>query len=492
MERIKRIALVQCPCFSMNTPPLGIAYLCSALLKEGYQTKVFDFNPRIYSRYPDLWDEKKEQLWFANDFFLKGHELDKWISIFTEKILEFNPEVIGFSVQSTSVVFSMEVSKRIKELSADKFIIFGGPECLRENPEFFLKEGKVDYVVQGDGEVTLMELLKTINQGSGLNNCNGIAFNSNDGVVNNPPRSSLDVDSLPIPDFSLFELEKYLFKDSLPMITSKGCIRRCLFCSDIWYHHKYMVRKAESIVSEIEHLIKLYNIKRIEFFDLLLNGDLNNLEKMCDLLIQRNNNISWCGNAVIRKMSPVLLKKLYQAGCRTLIFGVESFSQRVIDSMHKGFRLKEARLIIKQVSQAGISVYLNIIIGFPGEERKDLEKTAAFILKMRKYIARLVSIRLFVISSRSVLSRESSKLNIQENTSPYDWECQGNNLNERLHRYAAFAGFADRLGLLQSTGTIDTSGFSIKEKIALHLKGRAALSKFVSELNSDQINKEEN
>ncbi len=448
-----KIALVQCPSYSVDTPPLGIAYLCAVLKKEGYSLKVFDFNAELYDKYKEYWKPEKEWSWYANKFFLEKSEFEILTDSFAGEILNFCPDAIGFSVQSTSAVFSLRVADKIRQRDKSKIIIFGGPECFREKAETFLNNSELNFVISGEGEETLVELLRVIKTGSSLSACNGLTFYSGGKIICNAPRKEIeDLNFLPYPDFSFFTPGKYLHKGTLPMLSSRGCINRCTFCLDTWYQYKYRSREPENVVGEIEYLIEKHGVKYIRFNDLLLNGNLEKLEKMCDLLIKKNASyVSWVGNAVARDMNKKLLKKMRRAGCVRLIFGIESCSSKILGLMRKNTKVEEISSLLKKSANAGIEVVTNWIVGFPGETREDFMETIRFILAHQRYIFSSGSANILSILPRSIIAKDLEKFNVEFGKDlQTEWLCRDNNISERRHRQRIFNKFLVNLGILDN------------------------------------------
>ncbi len=476
-----KITLVQCPCFAIRNPPLGLAYLAAAMRNAGHELAILDFNIDLYPKYPEFWKDEFGRRWLASDFFMDKAELVSWVELFADKILATDPDVIGFSVHTTSVYMSRLVARRIKEKNSAKPIVFGGPECLREKPEFLLGDRSVDYIVQGEGEQTLLELLAALQNKSALDSCNGLIFMQDGALIKNAPRQPVDINSLPLPDFSLFERQRYLYSDVFAMVTSKGCIRKCSFCVDPWYLGKYRSRNPEIVIKEIEYLIEHYQVNAVMFHDSLINANLQILEAICDLILERKIKIEWHANAIIRPMSNRLLRKMRSCGCRSLTYGIESGSQKVVNLMRKGFKLKDASGLIRRTAQAGITVVVNWIVGYPGEEHKDLIESARFYLKHRRYIFGTGSICVMAIDFPSPISQEIDKIGIIMDHPPFHWRYSDNTFQERLHRFDSFSGFVRKVGELYET---DNRECSLYRKFIVYLKGQQILSSFIEDLNN--------
>jgi anaerobic magnesium-protoporphyrin IX monomethyl ester cyclase len=413
---------------------------------------------------------------------LKKEELEKWVTLFADRILETNPEVIGFSMQVPSEIISMAVARKIKERDASKIIVFGGPECLRARPELYLDGRTADFIVRGEGEVTLLELLKALENKTPLESCDGIGFRSKGTVVVNKPRKPQDLDQRPFPDFSVFDREKYEWKHALPMVASRGCIRKCAFCVDTWRQEAYATRRPEDVVAEMEHLIKTYKIELIHFNDLLLNGDLKNLEKICDLMIQKNLKVLWCGQMAVRKIDASLFKKMRATGCSGYSLGMEHASQKVVNLMRKNFNVKDGGDMIRNTFHANIHLHLNWIIGFPGEEREDLIEGAKFVLKHRRYIYVLCPISILAINQPALIAREAESLGIQTSEDPIGWRYKDNVPEERTRRCKAFVRFVEKLQLSEGAQKDFFAKPTFRQKIGWYLKGKRALRDLISEI----------
>ena len=450
-----KIALIQCPCASVEIPSLGIAYLCSALKKNSHQVRVFDFNIDSYCQNngQDVkrWCYTSDQFWSAENEFLNKLFADKWFDKSAASVLEFNPDVVGFSVQATSFFISLKVAEKIKVADDSRKIVFGGPECSREDPRVLLTNKAIDFVVTGEGEIAIVELLECLQGRKKIIDCLGVAFKTEDNkIICNPPREvNHDISALNFPDFSEFELKKYLCKFTLPMLTSRGCIKRCAYCVDTWYQEQYRYRNPENIVQEIIYLINSYDVRAIRFNDLLINGNLEALDKLCDDMIKKNiTHIPWSSNAVPRKMSVRLLSKMYKAGCRSLTFGAESFSQRVLNLMQKNVRVNDVEDVIKNTAKTGIMVTVNWLLGFPGEEREDVKNTMVAILRNRKHITASGGVNILAINAPSTISKKADKLQIILNQKDnFAWRYKNNDLLERKHRQKVFTKFLKKIGL---------------------------------------------
>ncbi len=448
-----KVALVQCPAFGIDKPPLALGYLSAFLKKKGYEVSIFDLNADLYSKVEQedkkFWEFKYIFEWMQDSSALRRKLiqtvfLKKWV----EKILSCNADIIGYSIQSSSLAVSIDLAKEIKRLVPDKTIIFGGPLnlCYSNEHSYYLlqlenvsKTKVVDIVVLGEGEKTLFEILKRIESKSSIRGCLGTIILENEEIVDNGPRPLInDLDAVPFPEFDEF-LPLYKYKNRLPILASRGCINRCVFCDDTLMWRYYRARSPENIIEEMR-MRKAQGVEFLEFNDLLVNGDLKQLRELCNLLLKEKLGISWGGSACInRYMDFSLLKKLRKAGCCYLNYGIESASPRVLRRMGKGFTIKEAEKVLKNTYKAGISACTNWIVGFPNETYEDFRETLAFVKRNIKYLKNNIMVNSFILKYSSSLFEDKEKFGVvtEEN---WNWHSQGgkNTETERKRRYDEF------------------------------------------------------
>ncbi|MBU1926046.1 MAG: B12-binding domain-containing radical SAM protein [Candidatus Omnitrophica bacterium] len=481
-----KILLVQCPVYDVEMPPLGLASLAAALKKAGFFVQVMDINVDFFHSRPDykkFWNPESYDLCLPGNFFLKGDDLEEITEIYLKKILETQADIIGFSVQTTSSAFSINLAARIKQAEPAKIIIFGGPECLREEqPGFFLLEpGRGDYLVLGEAEEALVKLAQQISRKESAQDCNGLVIRRGQELITTGNANIIeDLDYIPNPDFSLFSLDKYLHRNALPVLMSRGCINRCAFCVDTWYQARYRRRSCGRVVEEISDLHKNFLLRRLKFNDLLINGDHKFLEDFCDTLRRAGlKDLYWSANMTIHSaLNEDILKKMYACGCRLLAFGVESASNGVLKAMGKGYTKDEILRNLKLTSRAGIYTSTNWIVGFPGETREDLMETIEFIAEHKDVIYAASAANTLEIVRGSILSRNFQQRGITL-TREGNWSCVDNTQQERAHRQGAFNEFLAVLGILNRTHNTDR--MYEKSKVG-HFKTKQAVKNFKDRL----------
>ncbi len=428
------ILLIMAPPWGTDMPPLGLAYILSYLKSRGINSHVLDLNIKIYSQMEDerrkeLWNAENIRCWVEKDFF-SGifNSLKSRIEHFLNKIFAYNSPVIGFSVNRSNMLFSIELAKLIKEKDKNKIIVFGGPSCWVRNKENIpiecydvatkklqLYPGLVDLFIVGEGEETAYDAMVRIKRGEDLMGIPGSVVYSERGSYSSLiPRAPIEnLDALPHPTFSEFDINEYGEK-KIPFIFSRGCMGRCSFCNDPSLTGKYRCRSARNVFEEIKYHIKDSGVTFFHSCDLLINGNLRLLDEFSDFIISSGYKIIWTGQAVVHPdMSESLLRKMNQAGCKSLVFGIESFSDKVLHLMDKRFTKDEAGLVLRRAHNAGIQTVINIIVGFPGEEEGDFLETIEAVRRMRDAIDCISSLSTCVVTPLSPLDQNAGKFEIQ-------------------------------------------------------------------------------
>jgi magnesium-protoporphyrin IX monomethyl ester (oxidative) cyclase len=360
------------------TPPLGLAYIGAVLEEAGHKVEIVD----------------TIALNWRSPIKIKGriHLGQKWEDI-SDDIKRSKPDAVGiscpFSCQSHN---AHKVAELVKAYDTDVPVIMGGahPSTL---PKKVLQDQNVDYVVIGEGELTMLNLLKTLSKGASFNEIDGFAYREKGKTVINPKKKFIeDIDSLPLPARHLLPMKEYfnaeaphgpelMRKPFTSMITSRGCPFNCVFCSihTIW-GHKWRPRSPDNVLLEIEHLIDVYKIREIHFEDDNLTLDKRRIEKICDLILDRGLDIKWFtpNGVAIWTLDKNLLEKMKKSGCYKLSFGIESGCPQTLKFIKKPINLTRARQVIRWANDVGIWTHGFFVIGFPYETKEAIHETLKF------------------------------------------------------------------------------------------------------------------
>lgn len=336
-------------------------YIAAVLEKEGYKVKIID-----------ACLEKLNQM-----------ELSR-------RIISFDPDIVGITADSINYFESLKIA-RITKNTINAFVVIGGPHATIRT-EKLIKYPEVDAIVIGEGEYTMLEIVQRIEKGHTLNGCKGCWYKENGRIIINEARKRIeDLDSLPYPARHLIKYKHYpktyAFGRKLSfdaMDTSRGCPFKCSFCSTrmIW-GSKYVYRSAQSIVDEIEFLIKKYNSKRIYFRDDNFTINRKRIINLCAELKERNINIEWDCSSRVDLVDKDLLEKIYNAGCRGIWYGMESGSPRSLKILNKQITINQIRKVVQLSKTIGLKVGGAFIVGIPKETLKDIKMTADFIKELK-------------------------------------------------------------------------------------------------------------
>jgi len=438
------ILLINSPGWTVDAPPYNLALLKTVLKNKGYQATCFDLNKVIYDHAED--SIKKEawastetgNQWLDREFvlgFMEKYRL--FIDDFISKVMRINPDVIGFSVINRSAIFTLELAKIIKKRKPGQIVILGGSYCYRHLSGLeLIKEPAVDAVCLGEGEICLAHLLDVIKNKNAIEFCKGFVYRNKDNKIIDcgDPDIIEDLDYLPFADFSDFDVEKYNSR-ALPILLSKGCIYKCSFCNETIFMRKFRTRSSNHVYSEIAFQLHKYPYINNFYFNVsLINGDIKMLDELCDLIINNNICINWSAQASIRKgMTKDFLIKLKKAGCHTLMYGIESGSNKILKLMNKQFTVELAEEVIRNTYEAGIQTNFNIIIGFPGETEVEFQESVDFVKRNLEF-SQIIALNVLSISKGADLDINKDKWGIRHQLP--DWESFDgeNNYEERLRR----------------------------------------------------------
>lgn len=456
-----KILLITPPVIYSRQPPISTAYLASFLKSRGFETRAWDLNTEIC-----IPNDGDDYYWTQRINCRKFYEdnkglFDKW----TERIFEYNPVIIGFTVWSTTLFFSLKLAMRIKRRDKSKIIVFGGYWSNVEAEEIF-DNPQVDIIVRGEGEESLLEIAEQYKNKGKIESCQGCIIRSNGQIIESGIRPEIrTLDTLPFPDFSDFNLESYLYKYHIPIIFSRGCSWSCSFCTTFRSWKKFRIRSAENIYQEILFRLKQYPaLKQFEICDPALNQDPSVLLKLCDLIISGSLNVKFSGLAQIRpEIDFPALKKMRKAGFHLLNYGIESGSQNVLDKMGKRYNVEEAEKVIRDTYNSGIDVVLNFIVGFPGEAEEDFDETLKLIERNKGCISNIAPAHECDIEFNNIYYNPERFNVIIPKIKEYArfWETTDakNNPKERKRRKGIFDKFVTDLGIPLRCGVEDRKDY---------------------------------
>ena len=354
-------------------PPTGLMYVASTLREAGHQVFIED---------GAFWSQEE----------------------LIDRIMSHNPDAVGGFVIAMFWERTKKLAKLMKERKPELKIFIGGhaPSALKE--KCLIECEYINAAVEGEGEYTAREVVERWSKGQNCVGVQGCAARKDDGtVVQNPPRPLIkNLDELPFPAADLIDLEKYhpsagqyLRLPVMQVISSRGCTGRCIFCYRLMGEGRIRTRSASNVVDEIEYYVREYGTKEIKFWDEFFTWDRDRTIEICNRIIERKLNITfWCS---IRAdgVDEELLRKMKEAGCWCINYGVESGVQKNINTLRKGMTVEQNIKAVQMTHKAGIKTFCTYIFGIPGETFEEGLETIALAKKLRSYYTEFFPITAF-------------------------------------------------------------------------------------------------
>jgi len=331
-------------------PPLGIAYLAAVLKEGGHSPEIFDMD--VMPGKPNYKDYR----------------------------------IVGISCLTSTYLKGLEVAREAKD--AGRIVIMGGyhPTFMDEE---VLKTGFVDYVVRGEGEYVLLELVNHIEGNIGVKDVKGISYMDGNRLVRTEDAPYPDIDKIPFPARDLLPLSSYrAFLDERPMtsmITSRGCPFNCSFCSSSKFGGlKWRARSALSINEEVEILKEKYGFGAIDFMDDNFTMNPARVVEISEGFLKRNLEIEWwcLSRADAISKHEDMVKVAARSGLNMVFLGIESAEEDVLKSYGK--REDTATFIgaVNLLKKYGVKTWASIMIGEMSETRRMISRTINFIKKL--------------------------------------------------------------------------------------------------------------
>ncbi len=332
-------------------PPTDLMYLASIAEESGFEAKIKDYS--------------------------LGGDLEK-------DAAEFKPDYLVANIATPTFKSDMDSLKRVKErFPAIKIIVKGAP-FLTYNTNVIYEHPYISYVIMGEPELTLKEILDGVPDSEIL----GICYQENfQGVKNELRPFNEDLDSLPFPARHLVDNNIYRRPDNgkvqAVIKVSRGCPFHCFFClaspvSGI----KVRKRSAENIISEIKECVDKYNIKNFLFWSDIFNIDREWTLDLCRKIIESGLKITWSANTRADTMDDEMAELMYKSGCRLVSIGVESGSQEVLNNIGKKITLDNIRNTVRVLKKNKIKIYNYFVLGLPWETEKTAEETIKFAIEL--------------------------------------------------------------------------------------------------------------
>ncbi len=349
----------------MGFPPIGIMSLSSVLKRAGHECVMFDqANPETPN------------------------------PVIIDAIRKRRPDLVGLSfLSTTSYPYAKILARQIRAVDSTVKLAFGGVFATLNAPLVKQQCPEIDFVCRGDGEQLILDLLEQIDDPVAVA---GLTWARDGKVISNPNRAAeRDLDQWPFPDRESLTLD---FVESMPldvpavlsmerfttMQTSRGCPWPCVFCDiPIFNQGKWRSRSPAHVVAEFKHL-QAQGYGSVYFVDDHFLLQPKRIEAICKGIVDSGVTIQWGCEGRVDSVAQHLFPAMAKAHCRTIMFGVESGSQKVLDRLKKEQTLAEVETAVSNAKQAGIEIVHGFfVVGNPDETVEDLRATFDFASKLR-------------------------------------------------------------------------------------------------------------
>ena len=303
-------------------------------------------------------------------------------------IAERKPDVVAIY---TNLMTKVQVVTLIQELRSNARygfpkIVLGGPD-VTYNKENYLQKAKAHFLVLGEGEETLYELYKAIVEKTDISVIPGIAYLEQGKVTATPARTKMkDLSLLPLPNRDAIPMQKYLDtwkqfhgSSSMTVSTQRGCPYTCKWCSTAVYGQSYRRRPAAKVVEELKLIEEQYNPDAIWFVDDVFTVSHKWIRSFHEEIQKQGVKIPFECITRAERLNDEVLQLLKESGCYRIWIGAESGSQKIIDAMDRRVDVDVVKRAIQKTNTLGIETGTFIMLGYPGEDEKDINNTIQYL-----------------------------------------------------------------------------------------------------------------
>jgi radical SAM superfamily enzyme YgiQ (UPF0313 family) len=336
-------------------PPLGLLCLAGPLLMHGYRVTILDF--------------------FREEFTSKAAFRERLSS------LGLNPMLVGISTYTSTTGDAERISRAVREIYPEAPIVLGGAHATFCDLDLLADCPQIDYIIRGEGEATLVELLEALQHPRALplSSIRGLTYRDSDhhGVRTASRPYLTHLDCLPLPPYHLLPASATIWGyNILALLTSRGCPGTCIFCaSRAFSGGTYRMHSAEWLISVVYLNHREPGFSTMNVLDDTFVADAERLERFCAYLDSLHLKLAWSCKSRVDALTPEVLRLLARAGCKSIHIGVESADDRVLRSIAKGITVRSIFEAIIALRSHGIRADCSFIIGNHSDTKASMEKT---------------------------------------------------------------------------------------------------------------------
>jgi anaerobic magnesium-protoporphyrin IX monomethyl ester cyclase len=378
------------------SPSLGLLHLAAEVREYGYLPSIIE---------SDIFDMTIEEV--------------------VAEIVKEKPAYVGITLFTVGVWCAAEMARKIKLKAPGTTVIVGGPHISSMGTETMERFKEFDYAVVGEGEEALVQLLDCLREGRDLATVPALIYRDSSDImvkICQTPKQAInkDLDRLPMPAWDLLPDFPKAYRPAVydfprhpvaSIAASRGCPFHCKFCDTSTFGASVRAYTPERVVEMIEHLQQTYGIRHIMFVDDLFTASKNRTTAFCNLIIEKNIDITWSCASRVDVVKPETLALMKKAGCWEISFGLESGSNDLLQQMDKSASLDKSRQALEWTDAAGIRSKGLFMLGYPGETLDTIEQTRRFVKEVPLTIMNLTK---FTPYPGSPIYRELYGTNIRD------------------------------------------------------------------------------
>ena len=356
----------------------ALLYIAAFLEKKGLSVEIIDLRLA-----PSEW-----------------YALQNLEKICVERILASQSRYVGFTCLTADYNCIDRIARQLRQKGFDGTFIVGGHHPTFCPEDFFVEKGIYDYVVLGEGEITLLELLNCLETGGDIAEVAGIVYRDGDTMRKTTPRMLIeDISVFPPPAYHLLDMNqytrpttgliRYVLLAGVPILTTRGCPYHCTYCGNpsLWatQRHKKILRTRpiNAILDELQLLVNRYQIDAFYVADDAFTLNEQRVGEFCEGLKNRKLGLIWSCQTHVNLFTEKMARWMKEAGCVQVEFGVESGSNRVLKEMKKGTTTERIKPAFDLCRKYDLRTLANLMINTPTETKEDLKATIAFARQLK-------------------------------------------------------------------------------------------------------------
>ncbi len=352
-----------------SLPPLGLIQLGTILINNGHRVQILD-----------------QALDLARGRLIKGRDIYEEAA---QEILDLDPDVVGFSVQCTTLPPCLQIASRLKD-KGRPLVVFGGHTVAHVDVPLMEAFGQIDFIVRGEGEKSLPSLINALDSGSSLKEIRGLSYRYMGDVIQNPDEELIsNLDELPFPDYSLsppiseYQMAYGMERPIYIVEVGRGCPHRCVYCSESLFWKRRVRRYSVSrVLACIKELYERYKVRCLLLAHDQFTEQREYVESLCKGLLEMDlREISWYCISRLDTVDQSLLRLMAEAGCESMCYGIDSGSENTLAFIRKSINKGLLFQRVKETTSLGMIPTLSFVIGFPEESRKDIDETLGLALR---------------------------------------------------------------------------------------------------------------